>query len=279
MAATSTTPDSALPPTPSEPSEPGGFLRTLSPPPSSPTPFTTALPTPSSIPLTAHATSKLIRHLDSELLSISRSHLNRYASEYSSLPSIQPLLTSLTQLVDLLWISSTPSLQTQYLLQIANSLNEYLPGYALGSPEEWRGVFALLDRLDRCFHALITRSVGGGGGAGLNMTEKVRLKSLVERTRLHVVKLLDTGTGDGEWAALDVPTESEGHVQFRGGDWDGAPPTPATTTATETDTETDDDMDVDEENEEEDLEWEIQVSRVYDRTLQEIGDDLISATS
>lgn len=126
-------------------------------------------------------------------------------------------------------------------------------------------MFALLDRLDRCFHALITRSVGGGGGAGLNMTEKVRLKSLVERTRLHVVKLLDTGTGDGEWAALDVPTESEGHVQFRGGDWDGAPPTPATTTATETDTETDDDMDVDEENEEEDLEWEIQVSRVYDR--------------
>lgn len=259
--------------------EPGGFLLTpLSPAPSSSTSTAPALPTPSTKPLSAGATSKLIRKLDSLLLSVSRSHVTRYSSDPSTPPSILPLLASLTRVVELLWISSTPSLQTQYLLQVASSLNEYLPGYTLGT-EDWRSVFVLLDKLDRCFHALVTAQVGGG----LNMTEKVRLRSLVEATRLHVVKLLESGGSE----ALGAPTECGSRLEPRAEDWMEGPPTPDTMTAAETDSDSEDDMDTDEESpeakeslqDEDDLEWEIEVSRIYARTLQEIGDDLASTSS
>jgi len=296
MADNPTTPDAAVQ-TASD--EPGGFLPSpLSPAPSRSTTSTAhALPTPSTKPLTAGATSKLIRQLDSLLLSVSRSHVTRYSPDLSAPPSILPLLASLTRVVELLWISSAPSLQTQYLLQIASSLNEYLPGYTLGT-EDWRSVFVLLDKLDRCFHALVTAQVGGG----LNMTEKVRLRSLVEATRPHVVKLLEAGRSE----ALGTSTECGSPLELRAEDRTEGPPTPDTATATETDSDSEDDMDMDEESlqDEDNLEWEIEVSRIYaryvasppyrleevdecvdadssvgDRTLQEIGDDLASTSS
>jgi hypothetical protein len=199
--------------------------------------------------------------MDNALLETSRLHIQR--AEGGGYRSVSALVDDLEKLVDLLWKSSSPSLQIQYLLQVANTFNEYLAGYQIADEKEWYDVFALLDKLDRCFYELITAHATG---SGMNMTEKVRLKSVVERTRLHVVKLSEFGD-DRE--TPDPSTESVkdlGQAERKDRE-EGGPPTPPEEDA----------MDVDHEGEDgdgEDFAWEIDVARVYERTLQEIGDDL-----
>jgi len=83
------------------------------------------------------------------------------------------------------------------------------------------------------------------------MTERVRLKSVIERTRLHVV-----GLAEGMTEAPDPPTE-EGVSDV--GD-------------RESDNPSVDAMDGDSEEEDEALEMEL--SRVYERCLVEIGESL-----
>jgi hypothetical protein len=86
----------------------------------------------------------------------------------------------------------------------------------------------------------------------MNMTEKVRLRSVIERTRLHIVKL-----AEGERAAPDPPTETAPDIGDRR---DGV------------DTMGEDSGGEDEEGENEAL--EIEVARVYERSLVEIGEGL-----
>jgi len=83
------------------------------------------------------------------------------------------------------------------------------------------------------------------------MTERVRLKSVIERTRLHVVGLAEGMTG-----APDPPTE-EGVSDV--GDRESDNPSVGA-------------MDGDSEEEDEALEMEL--SRVYERCLVEIGESL-----
>jgi hypothetical protein len=254
---------------PAPPFEPahasGGFLRPStapSPHPASPSVAALStpgrpLPTPTKKSLNARAISSLIRYLDNALLETSRLHIQR--AEGGGYRSVSALVEDLEKLVDLLWKSSTPSLQIQYLLQIANTFNEYLAGYQIADEKEWHDVFALLDKLDRCFHELLTAHATDT--TGMNMTEKVRLKSVIERTRLHVVKLSELGD-DRE--TPDPLTESVKDFERREREEEG-PSTP------------EDVMDVKHEGEDGDGEnfaWELDVARVYERTLQEIGDDL-----
>lgn len=86
----------------------------------------------------------------------------------------------------------------------------------------------------------------------MNMTERVRVRSVIERTRLHVIKL-----AEGERAAPDPPTESAPDFGDR---------------ENEADATTGDSGDEDGEDENEALEMEL--SRVYDRSLVEIGERL-----
>ncbi|KAA8894407.1 hypothetical protein FN846DRAFT_974203 [Sphaerosporella brunnea] len=219
------------------------------------------LPAPTKKQLNPRATSSLIRYLDNALLEASRLHIQR--AEGGGYRSVSALVGDLEQLVDLLWKSSIPSLQVQYLLQIANSFNEYLAGYQINNEQEWYDVFALLDKLDRCFYELITTRTTDR--AVMNMTEKVRLKSVVERTRIHVVKLSECG--DRETPDPQTPRAKDVGVKGEVG-----PPT-------STDA---DEMDVDQDGEykdDDDLTWEIDVASVYERTLQEIGDELIIQSS
>jgi hypothetical protein len=119
----------------------------------------------------------------------------------------------------------------------------------------------LLDKLDLAFASLLQgRHVETGeplpgfeGGRTVSGTEKVRIKSLVDQTRLCVVNVIGSNGG----------TE--------GGD----------STVDDTDDfETDDDMDMiyEDDNDEDDIEEidrrEMGIARVYDRTVVELGDVL-----
>jgi hypothetical protein len=161
----------------------------------------------------------------------------------------------LEELVDLLWVSSTPSLQTQYLLQIANSFNDYISSF----PPRFESTLGLLDKLDRCFHSLITGSSANSyvppspalSGSRMNMTERVRLKSVIERTRLHVV-----GLAEGMMEVPDLPAGED--VPGVGDQEPGNSPVDA----------------LDGNSEEGGEALEIELSRVYERSLVEIGESL-----
>lgn len=87
----------------------------------------------------------------------------------------------------------------------------------------------------------------------MNGTEKVRIKSLVERTRVVVV---DVMMGSAEF---EVEEEEEG----------------GTDTEMETEGDGDGSADAMEEGWSAGRDWEMDVARVYVRTLGELGDELI----
>lgn len=82
------------------------------------------------------------------------------------------------------------------------------------------------------------------------MTEKVRLKSIIKRTRLHVVKLAEKSM-----STPNLPIDTDGKDDD------------------EMDIETGDETDVDGDDLEHE-EWEIEVMKVYDRSLIQIGEGI-----
>ncbi len=115
-------------------------------------------------------------------------------------------------------------------------------------------MFRLLAKLDFAFSSLLQgRDVDTGeplpgfeGGRRLSGTEKVRIKGLVERTRVCVVGVMNSGEFDRE----DVEGESS-----RSGDDSMAEQNAV-------------------EDEPDGGEWDMEVARVYDRTIVELGDTL-----
>lgn len=162
------------------------------------------------------------------------------------------------ELVDLVWMSGTPSLQVPYLMNLALLLTTILSGM----PPSPKSLFALLGKLDRVFASLLQgRDVETGEGLpgfenriGLSGTEKVRIRSLVERTRVAVVEAFKSGEFEFEdaednlgEAASDV--DMDGELVLDGGDGDDG-------------------------DEDEDDSWDMQLARVYDLTMVELGDSL-----
>ncbi|KAK9322547.1 hypothetical protein V1517DRAFT_133368 [Lipomyces orientalis] len=136
--------------------------------------------------------SKLINYLDEQLLHISRKFVRKLSDTGppdSAYHSIEPLLDDLTKLVDLIWYSvsstSTPFIQSQYLLRIADDLNDCLPSLPINSPEK---VFLFLRKLDKIFHKLIVGDVPSH--KRMSNTEKTRLESIVERARVDIVAVM-----------------------------------------------------------------------------------------
>lgn len=99
------------------------------------------------------------------------------------------------RLADVVWVSGTPSLQISYFLNLALLVRAMLPSF----PPHPKSLFRLLQKLDLAFASLIQgRDLDSGetlpgfeGGRGVNPTEKVRIKSLVERTRVAVVEVMN----------------------------------------------------------------------------------------
>ena len=159
------------------------------------------------------------------------------------------------------------NLQVPYLLNLAVLSVEYLP--LLGtSTRSVHATFRLLSKLDYAFSSLLTGSdtvtgealSGFESGRRVSTTDKVRLKGIVDRTRLTVVRVMsgesevgDEGEGGGP---MDTDTEGEGEAGRASGTviFEGF----------EDNEEDDDDDDWEERN----------VASVYEKTIGELGDVL-----
>jgi len=94
-----------------------------------------------------------------------------------------------------------------------------------------------------------------GGGRKVSQTEKVRIKGVVERTRVHVVEVAGKGGGSGDGVVQESAGE-DSNVEDVG--------------MSMTEEEEDVDMDGDGEH----ASWEMEVARVYERTIVELGESL-----
>jgi len=221
-----------------------------------------SLPHPRSQPLRPGSAKEdaARRYVEGKLLHISRRYtkkfqppeLNEGVSGYENMAQV---CGDLGEVVDVLWLSGTPSLQIPYLLNIALSMNNYLPAF----PPAPIATFVLLRKLDHAFASLLMgRDVdsgeglpgfGGGRKGGMSRTDMVRCKSLVEGTRVLVVEVMSR--------------EDEGESRA------------------ETENETDVDMSsVDRESawDEDDEHLNMDVARVYERTIVQLGEALRTST-
>ena len=162
--------------------------------------------------------------------------------------SFREVARDIEKVVEIVWVSGTPGLQIPYLLTLALLTVNYIPGF----PAVPRTMFRLLDKLDSAFASLIQgKDIETGetlpgflNRKGMSGTEKVRIKSLVERTRVTVVEVMSKGEYD-----VDV---EQGQTE---------------------DEEDDDDM-IDYDS---GTDFDMEVARVYDKTLVELGDTLEGA--
>lgn len=262
------------------PAQSGGFL--LSPAPSSVTSALTnthsELPHPRSTPLKPGGSkeSAFIRYVDDRLLQIQRRFAKREtpsvngddaekdtAAIWDSVKgykSMREACKDVEELVGVVWVSGTPGLQVPYLISLALLLTTIVAGM----PANPKQLFRVLAKLDHAFASLLQekdvesgeRLPGFENRRGVSGTEKVRIRSLVERTRRSVIESLKSG----EMEEMSEEEDSEDKMDTDDGDdlegglileGDG-PYAP----------------DQEEES------WEMQIARVYDRTMVELGDSL-----
>ncbi|KAL4897433.1 hypothetical protein BDV59DRAFT_197724 [Aspergillus ambiguus] len=244
----------------------GGFIQPSlpSPAPTASTVTPSLLPTPRTHPLRPGSMKEttVINHIDQTLLAINRRHAKKFSSAFDDqspsasergYESFKEVVKDLEGLVDVLWVSGTPSLQIPYLISLAVLVNSYLPEY----PFSPRATFRLLRKLDSVFTALLT---GEDAETGLplpgfehrrqvvSMTEKVRIKSIAESCRVAVVEAREQvdepGEGGDEDSSEDEDEDDEDEV-FASDEYVGAPGR-----------------------------WEMEAARVYEKTIQLLGDEL-----
>lgn len=153
-------------------------------------------------------------------------------------------------------MSCLASLQIPFLLNIAQTVQTSLPAF----PYSPQSTFKLLNKLDLAFASLLQgsdvqteeRLPGFEGRRGkLSTTDKVRIRGTVERTRVAVVEV----------AGKDVPVDEN-------------------TSMVQSATDTDEDMFSEDTSITETREggghrrWEMDIARVYERTLVELGASL-----
>lgn len=252
----------------------GGFI--LSPPASSiaSSNANAVLPHPRELPLRPGGSKEgtFIRYVDQQLLHIQRRYAKRTTpsannpladvdrekadtwGDVRGYASMKEACKDFEELMGVVWVSGTPSLQVPYLINIALLVQ----GVVQGMPPSPRTLFRLLGKLDFAFASLLQgRDVESGErlpgfvGRGVSGTEKVRIRSLVERTRLDVMESFKRGEFEDEpveESGVDSDTEMEGDLVLEGDDH--------------------------EQRTEEDESFDMQIARVYDRTMVELGDSL-----
>ncbi|KAE8377440.1 hypothetical protein BDV26DRAFT_293164 [Aspergillus bertholletiae] len=241
---------------------PGGFVQPSlsSPAPSTSTATPSILPKPRLHPLKAGSTKEttVINHVDKTILIINRRHAKKFSSAFDDqaqevsergYESFKEVAKDIEGLVDVLWVTGTPSLQIPYLISLAVYINTYLPEYSF-TP---RATFRLLKKMDSVFASLLTGEDADSGAPlpgfesrrnVVSMTEKVRIKSIAETCRVVVVEASEQ---------VDGPEDD---------DEDGFS----------------DDDDVDDVFGTDDQlapgRWEMETARVYEKTIQLLGDEL-----
>ncbi|KAF2753116.1 hypothetical protein EJ05DRAFT_505308 [Pseudovirgaria hyperparasitica] len=244
----------------------GGFFKTqiLSPPASSvhssQAPY--ALPRPRSKPLRLGGSkeSAVIRHIDDGILQIQRHFAQRSGNaadvdHLGGYTRFKEAGNDIEKLVDVVWVSGTPSLQVPYLLSLSLLAVDCISGL----PVSPRTMFRLLHKLDVAFASLLQGQdidtgeslPGSEGGRTVSDTQKVRLKGIVQRTRVAVVDVMSNGEiEEDDQEAIDMsedvydPSDAENP-----------------------------DVDLDSIGAEH-VSWEMETAKVYDRTVVELGDTI-----
>ncbi|PWY77120.1 hypothetical protein BO70DRAFT_398009 [Aspergillus heteromorphus CBS 117.55] len=253
--------------------EAGGFLPSPAPSPSTTITTTSLLPTPRSQPLRRGSKNEntVISYIDKSLLSITRRHAKKFSSAFDAdgeaagetgeeeegrgYESFAEVARDMESVVDVLWVSGTPSLQIPHLISLAVQVNSYLPEY----PFSAKATFRLLRKLDEVFAALLTGVDGEGKtvsgcegsiGGVVSMTEKVRIKSIAEMGRVVVVDVREREREDGGEDEDDEDDDDDDEDFGDGLGTDEYPPPGK---------------------------WEMETAKVYEKTIQLLGDDLAEA--
>ncbi|KNG51971.1 hypothetical protein TW65_00986 [Stemphylium lycopersici] len=225
--------------------------------------------------------SDLIRYLDHGVNRIQKRVDNRMTNrklqpvpgEEEGYKAYWEVAKDLDGLVDVVWVSASPNLQIPYLLNLAVLTADFLPLFG-STTRSTQATFRLVSKLDYAFSSLLTGHdtatgdllAGFEGGRRVTTTDKVRLKGIVDRTRLAVARVTsgESVVGDeedvGEAMDTDTEGEGEGEGEAEAGGRDG------TVTFEGFEDNTDD---------EEDDGWEERgVASVYEKTIGELGDVL-----
>lgn len=215
---------------------PGGFLVPTLP---SPAPSSASIRSVAGLPHPrGHALrpgsakeDKVRNYVADRISHISRRFIKRSDPDDRSVgyKSMSELCKDLDSLINIIWLSGTPSLQVPYLLNIANELNTWLRSF----PPAPKATFPILQKLDHCFASLLVgqdydtkETLPGfenGLRAGMSRTDMVRCKSLVQQTRVVVIDVMsevpedeeedeptaqqdedDSDDGPTDWAKLDL---------------------------------------------------------------------------
>ncbi|TPX08090.1 uncharacterized protein E0L32_010290 [Thyridium curvatum] len=242
---------------------PGGFLpQSLpSPAPSTSSPTTSlGLPHPRGHSLRPGSAKEeqVRRYAEDRLLHISRRYVKKYSisspdDDVVGYKSLSELCKDLDSLINILWLSGTPSLQVPYFLNISNEFLTWMTSF----PPSPNATFVTLRKLDHCFASLLagedieTKEVlpgfERGLRSGLSRTDMVRCKSVVEQTRVLVVDVMSREPEDED---MDEE-ETDGNVTESGAATDS--------NMSSSNWEDDDDP------------FEMDVARVYENTIVALG--------
>ncbi|KAL1999506.1 hypothetical protein VTN02DRAFT_4424 [Thermoascus thermophilus] len=253
---------------------PGGFIQPSLPSPAPSSTWSASTATPSILPRQrthplrpgSMKETTLINHIDKSILKVNRRHAKKFGSRLGTqdeaeaatergYESFKEVVKDIENIVDVVWVSGTPSLQIPYLISLAVLVNSYLPDY----PFTPRSTFRLIKKLDAIFASLLTGEdvetgapLSGFEGRRqvVSMTEKVRIKSIAEMCRVAVVEARDredskvTEEEDDEMDTDSAAEDDSGDVY---GTDEYAEPAGR---------------------------WEMEAARVYERTIQLLGDEL-----
>ncbi|KAK5207583.1 hypothetical protein LTR41_006627 [Exophiala xenobiotica] len=239
----------------------------LSPPVSaaSPAPTTTSftsrnaeLPTPRSHPLRSGSQKEiaLINYLDEKILMITRRYAKKFSDEMNEkddapgYTTYDEFVSDADPLLDVVWVSGTPTIQIAYLLSLAGLACSYMPAFPF-SPS----LFYITAKIDRGFNSLLQASENGNNPAThahrVSMTEKVRIKSLIEATRIMAVNVASSAGHSARISDLsELDTENEDEEDTDGTIEDHRDGTSGISTS-------------------------LGLSKIYKRTLEILGDSLL----
>ncbi|KAH6643017.1 hypothetical protein C7974DRAFT_114882 [Boeremia exigua] len=239
------------------------------------------LPQPRRRPLQPGGTkeSELIRYLDHGLKQIQKRVDNRITNrktpallgQEEGYGAFWEVAKQLDGLVDVVWVSGSPNLQIPYLLNIAVLTIDYLPQFH-NNTRSTHATFRLLAKLDYAFSSLLTGHDSSSGehlpgfetGRTVATTDKVRLKGIVDRTRLTVVRVLsgESVVGENEETDEGDSMDTDTNEDQRAG------------SRTDQDTVVFEGFE-DNEDADEDEDWEERnIGSIYEQTIGGLGDVL-----
>lgn len=210
------------------------------------------LPTPRSRPLQSGSQKEtsLINFIDGRILDITRRYAKSFAADQSDrgirsgYTSFDQVIADIDAVLDVVWISATPSIQVPYLLALAGHFRGYMHSFPFVTTS-----FALARKFDLAFSRLLSASADNPAMAHvITPTEKVRIRSLAQETR---------------YESIEVAVKS-GHSMRQEDQESDEDETEAETDAT------------DNEEGRSDQSVALSLGKVYEKTLEILGGDLSS---